>query len=243
MKRFINLTTFILVFSLILISPYTVSAKVKNPKGPLSRITFIHYKRANAKPDWAGNGKNKDATCYTFLAKNAKWKVNEQYLINPSNTDGLSESFVYNSITTGVSEWENYGGNIFGDAVIDKSATYITSRTDDKNTVSFGSYSDNNVIAVTSVWGYFSGRPNNREIVEWDMLFNEYWSWGNAEVNSSLMDLLNIATHELGHSAGLGDIYETLCQLETMYGYSSNGDISKRDLNVGDIDGIEKLYK
>ena len=56
------------------------------------------------------------------------------------------------------------------------------------------------------------------------------------------MDLENIATHELGHSIGLGDLYTSSCAQETMYGYADFGEISKRDLNSGDILGISKLY-
>ena len=55
------------------------------------------------------------------------------------------------------------------------------------------------------------------------------------------MDLQNIATHEIGHGIGLGDLYNT-CTQETMYGYSTEGDVSKRTLNSGDISGLQKIY-
>ena len=56
------------------------------------------------------------------------------------------------------------------------------------------------------------------------------------------MDLQNIATHELGHGVGLADIYDTTCSAVTMYGYSNNGDIQKRTLEVPDIRGLQTLY-
>jgi predicted Zn-dependent protease len=56
------------------------------------------------------------------------------------------------------------------------------------------------------------------------------------------MDLRNIATHELGHAVGLADLYENACSEETMYGYSSEGETKKRDLNDGDITGLQQLY-
>ena len=56
------------------------------------------------------------------------------------------------------------------------------------------------------------------------------------------MDVQNIITHEIGHSAGMNDLYSTSCLQETMYGYSTEGEIKKRDLNSGDITGIRKLY-
>ena len=55
------------------------------------------------------------------------------------------------------------------------------------------------------------------------------------------MDFENIATHELGHAVGLGDLYND-CTEETMYGYASYGETKKRTLEAGDITGIKKLY-
>ncbi len=56
------------------------------------------------------------------------------------------------------------------------------------------------------------------------------------------MDLQNIATHELGHGAGLIDLYDAVASEQTMYGYSTKGETKKRDLNTGDIAGIQDLY-
>ncbi len=217
-------------------------------RGPLSKVTFIHYKDGHNRvvPDARAGGNSKGgSTCYTFLAKDTKWKNAEDYAVNPANSDGLSQSFILSSLNSGVTAWETTGGsrNIFGSGTIDDSAAYNTVSTDEKNTVSFGAYSDSGVIAVTTVWGYFYGPPSTRELVEWDMLFNDLYSWGDASVSgAAVMDLQNIATHELGHSAGLGDLYNAACLNETMYGYSSNGETKKRDLNTGDIKGITLLY-
>jgi len=57
------------------------------------------------------------------------------------------------------------------------------------------------------------------------------------------MDFPNIATHELGHSFGLNDLYTDGCSTQTMYGYADYGEIDKRDLEDGDIQGIWELYK
>lgn len=212
-----------------------------NDKGPLEKITFIHYKKGFAKP--SAPGKTKPVNCYGYLASGAKWKINEPYLINPTNGDGLGASFVESAVNAGVAEWERFGGNIFGGWAIDYSAQYVDNATDEKNTVTFGTIDDSGIIAVTNVWGYFSGSPKTRQLVEWDMLFNDaYFAFGDATLNSALMDLQNIATHELGHSAGMDDLYNTVCFQETMYGYSTEGETSKRDLYSGDIAGITKLY-
>lgn len=56
------------------------------------------------------------------------------------------------------------------------------------------------------------------------------------------MDLQNIATHELGHGVGPGDIYSSSCSEVTMYGYSSYGENKKRALEQQDIIGLQKMY-
>ena len=155
----------------------------------------------------------------------------------------MGASFVENAVNAGVAEWEKYAGNIFGGESTNYAAEYIDSYADGNNTVSFGVYPNSGVIAITNVWGYFGGSPKTRELVEWDMLFNDaYFAFGDATVNPAVMDLQNIATHELGHSAGMDDLYNTACYLETMYGYSAEGETAKRDLHSGDITGIQKLY-
>lgn len=215
-------------------------------RGPLGKMTFIHRKRQNAKPPWAGGGGNTGNTkCYSFLSKGAKWKSIEDYVINPTNNYGLSNSFVKDNIEAAIGEWNgNSLDLIFGSSSFDTDLIYDGDTYDELNSVSFGVYPEANVIAVTTVWGYFGGKPKTRELVEWDMLLNtgSGWSWGDATSNGSLMDIQNIIAHELGHSAGLGHP-ENTCTDETMYAYSDVGEIIKRDLNSGDIKGIEELYK
>lgn len=107
-----------------------------------------------------------------------------------------------------------------------------------QNAVAFGDYPDDNVIAVTSIWFVRS----TKEIVEFDMLFNTRFVWGDAMDNPSVMDLQNIATHEFGHGVGLDDIYSSTYSEVTMYGYSYEGDIEKRSLEPQDIAGLQKMY-
>ncbi len=80
-------------------------------------------------------------------------------------------------------------------------------------------------------------------------MFDIDFSWGDAGPTSeselgdtSVMDLQNIATHELGHGAGLADLYDDQASEQTMYGYASYGETKKRTLNTGDIAGIQALY-
>jgi len=248
MKKIIGIGVFILMVLAGVWSTKAMAKENKRPsglegKGPLSKITFIHRRKGYGKPPWAGGGKDKTSSCYGFLARGAKWKTIENYFVNPSNS-GLKKSFVNQAFENSVGEWEEYGGNIFGDRTTDDKVVYDGEMWDGNNVAAFGFNLDSNVIAVTTIWGYFYGPPKTRELVEWDMLFNANFPWGDAEDSTEIvMDLQNIATHELGHSAGMNDLYETSCNLETMYGYSDYGETIKRFLNAGDIAGIQELYK
>ena len=159
------------------------------------------------------------------------------------NLDNLSVEFVTNAISLSTGEWNLHAKNtLFGTYSIDYSATWDIDYPDGRNEIVFGYYPEKDTIAITVVWGYFSGPPATRKIIEFDILFNITYVWGDATKDPSLMDLQNIATHELGHAAGLADLYETSCAEETMYGYSVEGETNKRDLNSGDITGIQKIY-
>jgi hypothetical protein len=210
----------------------------------LSKVTFIHFRRAPAKPPWAGGGgKTQEQGYYAYIANGARWRLTEPFTLNPVNSSGMTAGFVQSTVATAMLEWEKYGGEmIFGALSTDYTAHYDDSKTDGLNTVSFGDLDDDNIIAITSVWGYFYGPPKTREIVEADLLFNEFYHWGDADPTPTVMDLLNIAVHEIGHCAGMDDLYVSGAALETMYGTSVEGETIKRDLYTGDITGIKKLY-
>ncbi len=110
-----------------------------------------------------------------------------------------------------------------------------------KNEAYFAALSDNNTIAVTYVWGIFSGPVAKRQLVEWDQVYNTYYSWSD-KGEAGKMDFEDIATHELGHAFGMNDLYNKACNQQTMYGYASFGEIIKRTLENGDINGISILY-
>ena len=74
------------------------------------------------------------------------------------------------------------------------------------------------------------------------MLFNTRFDWRKASLDPTKMDLQNIATHEFGHSVGLGDLYSSTCSEVTMYGYSTEGETKKQTLEEPDITGLQVLY-
>ncbi len=185
-------------------------------------------------------GKN-DSQCYTFLAKDAKWKTVEDYMVDTTNS-GLDDSFVRGNIALDIDKWETASGaDILGGEVVGLVDGADGTSPDNKNEIVFGPL-DNGTIGVTIIWGIFGGKPSNRELVEWDQVYNTGYEWSETG-EAGKMDFESIATHELGHSVGMGDLYDIGCIEETMYGYADNGETNKRDLNAGDIAGITELYK
>ena len=142
-----------------------------------------------------------------------------------------------------ISKWETEAGrNILGIGSITSDILIAdTASPDNKNEVYFADVSYNGAIAITIVWGRFSGSTSQRYLVEWDQVYDDVdFDWGIGEPTK--MDFENIATHELGHSVGLNDLYNSVCAEQTMYGYAIEGETKKRTLEAGDITGIKKLY-
>ena len=122
-----------------------------------------------------------------------------------------------------------------------------------KNEILFGDISETGVIAMCLVWGIFGGPPPFRELVEFDIVFDDDgdFEWGYAGVtneedlgDTSVMDLQNIATHEIGHALGLADLDDNTAPAteQTMYGFATEGETKKRTLEAGDVAGVNALY-
>jgi len=245
-KKLSLLICFLLVLSVF--APIALAGKPDAVPPELEKRVFIHYGKPPGTP---GNGpppKEEDHSGhYVLLGKGVKWKTTAIVVIDPDDS-GLSEEFIVAVISLSAEEWDDgayseWGGvppNLFDGYSIVYDATFDTDAPDGRNEVLFGDYPKTGVIAVTVVWGYFSGPPGWREIIEFDIMFDTDYPWGDAAIDPTVMDLQNIATHEFGHGAGLGDLYN--CELETMYGYAAYGEMIKRDLYIGDIAGIQKLY-
>jgi len=197
---------------------------------------YVHPKRENAKPPWAGggNGGGGNTKCYTLMSKGAKWKTTEGYITAPNVSISLTEA--------SLESWDSeVGFEIFGPrnaaGVFDG---YDDVAPDGKNEVEFLNLGPTNTIAFTVVWGIFSGPPGGRELVEWDAVFNSDYDWSESG-EAGKMDYQNIATHEFGHSLGLTHPDST-CTDETMYAFAGLGETDKQNLNAGDIEGVNKLY-
>lgn len=234
--------------------------KKKDKDGTLVEgIAILHPRRPQGKGNNKGkNGGGNDTNCFAFIAPSGSGGVRwtntfaEPYVLDPSNNDPtLDEVTVIATIDNALRTWDDQVSyQIFGQltqGTPDRASMGVS--VNGVNEWVFGDIAETNVIAVTIIWGIFSGPPQNRKLVEWDMIFDDVdFTWGNAGPtnetslgDTSVMDLLNIAVHEAGHAAGMGHPSDT-CTEETMFRFSTQGETKSRTLHTGDITGIEKLY-
>ncbi len=210
---------------------------------------IVHHKNQAVRANASTKG---GPTCYGYMARDAKWKSVEPWVVNAVNTRVLASDFVLANLSSDISKWEDAsdgvvgnasGSNFLGDGSLTSDALLAdTASPDAVNEVYFADIEDSSAIAVTIVWGVFGGPPSGRKLVEWDQVYDDVtYDWSSTG-EAGKMDFENIATHELGHSAGLGDIYDISCAEVTMYGYATEGETSKRDLATADVTGINKLY-
>ena len=181
----------------------------------------INQEKASKKPTVTG------PTCYKLMG--VQWAGTPNYVAQTQDLLDIAE--------ISIGTWdEQTSFTLLGGGYVDETVTFEAVM-DGKNSYSNGDYPLTGVIAVCRTW-----RDSYGNILEYDIMFDTDFTWGDATVTSGVMDLQNIATHEIGHGFGLSDLYLRPCTEQTMYGYSSEGDIEKRSLESGDILGIQTLY-
>ncbi|MFH1773651.1 MAG: matrixin family metalloprotease [Methanobacteriota archaeon] len=196
----------------------------------IEKIIFIHYEK-KAKP---GGGGTTSSCSYKLLSGGIRWKTFPvPYEVNPEGS-GVAAENVTNAAFLSSEAWDARVTPDLFDAPALTAAQ--AADLDGKNTVVWSSL-DPGIIAVTSLWY----NTVTKTIVEFDITLSTNYGWVT-DGNADKMDVQNIATHEIGHGAGLGDLYATKDAEQTMYGYSSLEETKKQTLECGDIKGVIKLY-
>lgn len=221
--------TVVIVLSLATMLPLSVSAAESSTHLMVIEWYGSGHVTLNAIPPADDSMTNPDYKLLRF-----HWYTTAGYWINPANTYGISDFDVVNAIQTSANTWDvetNYEVFSYNGTTTNLAGTY-----DGYNVVSWGNYSQANVIAVTFIW-YTRGT----RILETDTLMNVYFAW-SLSGETGKMDVQNIMTHELGHWCGLNDLYSGKDYWLTMYGYANYGETYKQTLGLGDILGLQKVY-
>ena len=201
---------------------------------------YAHVLRAKAHASQSGAnaaGRKPPKACYSLLGYPA-WATAENWKVNTDGApDSVSSTTMLSGIETAIGAWEDASGaDIFGMGETDNDV-HPNTNLDGQNVVQFGDAGGAGTVAVTYIWG-----SRRTPIVEWDMIFGDNWEWDASEAGSlTAFDFLGVATHEIGHAAGLGHAANS-CSQETMYAYVGFGETHQRTLNAGDIAGITSLY-
>jgi hypothetical protein len=234
------------IIALVLIAIFLVSIPltVLNSEADVVEVVFtVEYDESYAKPTDGPPGlvkppKDDDGDAYKiWFNRYTVSYVPMDLVVYTDNPDGLSTDFVFNAVSDAVYAWDYVTADSLLNTITARTGTSSVNR-NYENAVLFGDYPTTGVIAVATVW--YDRR--SKQMLECDIMFDTDFTWGDVTVNPSVMDLQNIATHELGHCFNLADIYDSSLSYLTMYGYSGYGDIEKRTLADGDIAGIQSLF-
>jgi len=225
-KLFVSLILASLVATMIGI-PVAASQATTPPN--IEKVTFVHYAKSSghSKPVW-----DETVEDFRLIAGGVKWFSTISYEVNPAGS-GLDRDLVRSTLEASSETWDSETEfELFAPSELTEETAIGY---DETNRIVWGELNPG-VIAVTYLWY----NPATKQIVEFDMVFNTYYTWSTDEA-STTMDLQNIATHEFGHN-GLADLRPPKDQALTMYAYSSLEETIKKTLGDGDILGIQKLY-
>ena len=216
--------TISIILAILLISINCISTTANN-EPDIQTMTFVHY----AKGETTFNIGDETGDRYKTLQHDFKWPNSFQYQVDLSNLDNtyIDDSEAMAILKDSLNTWQAaINENIFEDPVEGTLG----------NIISWGDLSSGIIAQNAIQYNRITG-----DITASHVTFNTDYSWGDATVNSGVMDLQNIATHEFGHN-GLRDLYDPPSSALTMFGYSAEGETNKRTLGYGDILGIQSVY-
>jgi hypothetical protein len=163
-----------------------------------------------------------------------KWAVSPVVVyLNPTNMD-VTASAAEAAVQSALSTWSTQSGSAFryqyGGRVADTNTAV-----DGRNVVIFRDASGGGALATTYSWTSGGSRVDS-DIVLWDADYQFFTGTSGCSNGAYIED---VATHELGHSLGLGHSSVTEA---TMYGTYTWCSTAMRTLANDDLTGLQLLY-
>jgi hypothetical protein len=163
-----------------------------------------------------------------------KWAVNPVVVyVNPQNAD-VASTAAETAVQSALNTWSTQSGSSFrfqyGGRVSDTSTSV-----DGRNVVIFRNTAGSGAIATTYSW-WSGGSRIDSDVIFWDADWRFFTGASGCSDGAYVED---VATHELGHSLGLGHSSVTDA---TMYSTYSRCSTSMRTPAADDITGLQALY-
>ncbi len=156
------------------------------------------------------------------------------YRMNSSGTADCEGEFA--AVEASFDTWQNIGGSYMAyERGADTTLTSIA--VDGVNLVAWADLEDSSTIAVYAV----VTEAGTNTITEVDLILNDLLHWTTTG-ETGRHDVRNVATHEIGHTLALADLYGSADSLKTMYGRPVPESTYQRDLTDDDISGAEFVY-
>ena len=173
-------------------------------------------------------GPGYDGFSVPFGYGGTKWSgLGMTYRVDPNTPDTAGEEAL---VDAGASTWNGDSKFAFTDGGL---CSTTAKALDGHNDILWGTGLPSGVLAQATYW--YSGST----LTEADIEFNDDYTWSDG--TSGSYDIQSIATHELGHTLNLRDLYGPRDTSKVMYGYGSSG-VQKRSLDPGDAAGIAWIY-
>lgn len=206
-----------------------ISAAITNSKGEISPMDITPMD-------------NELPACYSLNGVKWNWQTFPITItLNPNNPQGIPQEQLVSAFSAAAETWDDSTyRNIFNNIIFTDTSVNFGVK-DGKNAFVFKDWGNMSIIAGTTYW--FDA--TTLEIREFDILFNTQYPWGDATTTGPdvfIMDLQNIATHEIGHGIGIGHADDIACWEQTMYPAATYNEIAKRTLEYGDLTALHTLY-
>lgn len=158
--------------------------------------------------------------------------MGEDIRINSSNND-VPAADALDAMIKGMQEWNAAGGAEFSYTYAGPTGA-CTQAVNDINEMCFGSTGG----SLATNYSWFLG--NN--LIENNIIFNDVGFTFSTDLTPGTYDIQSIATHELGHSLRLLDLYGTADFGKTMYGRTSPAQDWHRTIEAADKEGMQYFY-